>query len=212
MLNQPLAGANVYARNKQTGELVNTAFSGTTRLSFNPANGGLFFIPNVAIAIPDGRFAMALPPGQYEFGVLPVDGGPAAAAQIGFTTQIGNFFGQQNFQEELYKKNQEAAIELRTGVASTVPVIAGKTLTGVNIVTNNVINVNPFGALTNIGFINPSSQFIYAVRIPKSELDTLAAMGPLALQSARFDTYNVDASVPVLFADAMVDNRHGERR
>ena len=91
--------------------------------------------------------------------MLPVDGGPASAAQISFTTQIGNFFGQQNFQEELYKKNQEAAIELRTGVAGTVPVVTGKTLTGVNIVTNSVINVNPFGNVTNIGFINPSSQF-----------------------------------------------------
>ena len=29
-------------------------------------------------------------------------------------------------------------------------------------------------------------------------------MGPLALQAARFDTYNVDASVPVAFAEAMV--------
>jgi len=204
VLNQPVAGANVYARDKKTGALVNTVYSGTTQLSFNPLNGGLFFLPTVATAIPDGRFVMALPPGQYEFGVLPVDGNPAQAAQISFTTQIGNFFGQQNFQEELYKKNQEGSLEKRTGVAGTVPVVAGKTLTGVNIVTNNVINVNNFGNRNFIGFTGSAAGLIYAVRVPKSQLDALAAMGPLALQAAAFDTANVDASVPVAFAEAMI--------
>jgi hypothetical protein len=197
VLNQPLAGASVYARNKQTGALVNTAYSGTTQLSFNPATGGLFFLPTVGTAIQDGRFVMALPPGQYEFGVLPVDGSPAAAGQISFTTQIGNFFGQQNFQEELYKKK-------RSGVAGTVAVVAGHTVKGVNIVTNNVINVNNFGNRNFIGFTGSPAGRIYAVRVPKAQLDALAAMGPLTLQAAAFDTNHVDASVPVSFAEAMI--------
>ena len=204
VLNQPVAGASVYARDKTTGTIVNTAYSGTTRLSFNPANGGLFFINNPAIAIPDGRFVMALPPGNYEFGVEAVDGTPAAAGNISYTALIGNSFGQQNFQEEFFKANVESAIEKRTGQAGTVHVNAGQTVSGVNIVTSNIVNVSNYGNLTNIGYINSPSGRIYAVRVPKSQLNTVAAGGAVNLQAAIFDTYHVDASQPVTFAEAMI--------
>ena len=88
-----------------------SAFSGTTNLSFNPANGGLFFVPyNVGQAILNGNYTIPVPPGNYSVGVEAVDGSPVAAGQVSFTTQIGDFFGQQNFIEEFYNNNSEAPL------------------------------------------------------------------------------------------------------
>ena len=90
---------------------------------------GKYTIPVPMSTLMIGKFLVTLPFALYELAIEAVDGNPTPVGSISFTTQIGNFFGQQNFNEELYKKNQEAAIELRTGVAGTVPVVAGKTLT-----------------------------------------------------------------------------------
>src|SRR5262249_15954477 len=53
VLNQPIAGGSLSAIDRKTNTIVVSAFSGTTNLSFNPANGGLFFVPTVADAIPN---------------------------------------------------------------------------------------------------------------------------------------------------------------
>lgn len=113
-MNQPIAGGSLFAVKRGTGEVTVSAFSGTTNLSFNPANGGLFFVPNVAQAILNGNYVLPLPKGLYNVGVEAVDGLPVPAANISFTTQIGNFFGQQNFTEEFFDKT-EAALERLPG-------------------------------------------------------------------------------------------------
>ena len=109
VFNEPIAGGSLFAVNRDTNEKTVSAFSGTTNLSFNPLNGGLFFIPlaNLDQAIPNGNYVIPVPPGNYSVGVEAVDGSPNAAAQISFTTQIGNFYGQQNFHEEFYNNNSE---------------------------------------------------------------------------------------------------------
>lgn len=207
VLNQPIAGGSVFALNRDTGENTVSAYSGTTNLSFNPVNGGLFFIPiaNISQAIVNGNYTIPVPPGNYSVGVEAVDGSPNAANQISFTTQIGNFYGQQNFIEEFFNNQGEAAIEREPDIEKNVRVNAGAVNSGTNIITNDVITVTPFGARTNIGFINPpAGGFIYAVRFPAAEISALNGGLPTLLQAGLFDTHVVDASVPVVFAKVML--------
>jgi len=203
VLNQPIAGGQLFAVDRATNSRVVSAFSGTTNLSFNPVNGGLFFVPTAANAIPNGNYVIPVKQGNYSVGVEATDGSPAAAGNISFTCQIGNFFGQQNFIEEFWNNNNEGAIEREPGDAKNVHVNAGQVNAGTNITTNNVINVSGFGARTNIGFINaPAGGFIYAVQFPASQISALNGGNPTLLQAGLFDTIVVDASVPVVFANA----------
>ena len=203
VLNQPIAGGQLIATNRDTDTVATTAFSGTTNLSFNPATGGLFFVPTVAAAIPNGNYAIPVPAGNYSVSVEAVDGSPVPAPNIGFTTQIGSFFGQQNFIEEFYNGNSEGAIERDPGDAKNVHVNAGQVSGGTNMTTNSVITINPFGVRTNIGFINPpAGGFIYAVAFPAAEISALNGGNPTNLQAGLFDTANIDPSQPVIFARA----------
>ena len=205
--NQPIAGGSLFAVNWDTGANTVSAYSGTTNLSFNPATGGLFFIPAASIGqgILNGNYTIPVPPGNYSVGVEAVDGSPNSAGQISFTTQIGNFYGQQNFIEEFYNKNSEAAIEREPDQDKNVRVNAGAVNGGTNIITNDVITVSPFGNRTNIGFINPpAGGFIYAVQFPASEITALNGGQPILLQAGLFDTNVVDASAPVVFAKVML--------
>ena len=205
VLNQPVAGANVYAVDRSTNSVVTSAISGTTNLSFNPANGGLFFVPTVGDAIVNGNYTIAVPSGNYSVGVEAMDGSPVAGGQVNFTCQIGGFFGQHNFIEEFWNNNSEGAIERDPGDAKNVHVNAGFITGGNNITTNNVFNISGFGARTNIGFINPpAGGFIYAVQFPASQITALNGGNPVLLQAGLFDSAVVDASAPVLFARAML--------
>jgi len=203
VLNQPIAGGNLFAVDRSNNANTVSAYSGTTNLSFNPANGGLFFVPTVADAIVNGNYTIPVPPGNYSVGVEAIDGSPVAAGQVSFTTQIGNFFGQQNFIEEFYNNNSEAAIERDPGDARNVHVNAGQATGGTNIITNDVFTIAGFGARTNIGFINPgANNFVYAVQFPASQISALNGGNPTLIQAGLFDSNVVDASVPVLFANA----------
>jgi hypothetical protein len=205
VLNQPVAGGSLFAVNRKTNTLTASAFSGTTNLSFNPANGGLFFVPTVADAIPNGNYVIPVPKGSYSVGVEAVDGSPVAAGNISFTCQIGNFFGQQNFIEEFFNNDDEAVIERNPGDAKNVDVNVGLTHSGVNIITNSVFNLSGFGARTNIGFINPpAGGFIYAVAYPAADINAINPAGEIVIQAGLFDTAVVDASVPVVFAQALL--------
>ena len=205
VLNQPIAGGQLRAIDRNTGQAMVSAFSGTTNLSFNPANGGLFFVPTVSDAIPNGNYTIPVPQGNYNVQVEAVDGSPAAAGNIGFTTQIGNFFGQQNFIEEFWNNNSEGAIERDPGDGKNAHVNPGQVNSGVNITTNNVFTIAGFGARTNIGFINPpAGGFIYAQQFPASQITALNGGNPVLLQAGLFDTIPLDASVPVVFAKVML--------
>ena len=207
VFNEPIAGGSLFAVNRDTGENTVSAFSGTTNLSFNPANGGLFFIPlaNLDQAVPNGNYVIPVPAGNYSVGVEAVDGSPNGANQINFTTQIGAFYGQQNFQEEFYNHNSEAAIERDPAQAKNVHVNVGQTNAGNNIVTNNQITIAGFGGRQAQGFINPpAGGLIYAVQFPASQISALNGGNPTLLQMGIFDTLILDASVPVVFARAML--------
>ncbi|HYP29723.1 MAG TPA: matrixin family metalloprotease [Blastocatellia bacterium] len=200
--NQPIAGGSVFAVNRDTKVVASSAFSGTTNLSFNPANGGLFFINDPAIAIPNGNYVLPVPKGNWDVRVEAVDGEPVPAANISFTTQIGNFFGQQNFIEEFFNNNSEGAVERDPGDSKNVHVNPGKTETGINITTNRVIAVSNFGALNSIGFINSPAGRTYAVAFPAAQIGAINPGQDVRVQAGLFNTFLLDASVPAVFADA----------
>ena len=206
VLNQPIAGASVSAHDWELNEFVASAFSGTTNLSFNPANGGLFFVPILAQAILDGKYTIPVPKGRYAVAVEATDGFPVPAANVSFTTQIGNFFGQMNFQEEFYNNGNEGGTEVKPGQKKNVVAKAGQVTSGIDVSTNLNVNINNFGELVAIGFINQPNGFLYAVRVPASQV--LASVPPpparLSLHSALFDTAVVDASVVPVYAEAML--------
>jgi hypothetical protein len=203
VLNQPIAGGSLFAVNRENNSVAVSAFSGTTNLSFNPANGGLFFITDPAVAIPNGNYVLPLRKGNYSIGVEAVDGLPVPAGNISFTTQIGNFFGQQNFTEEFHDR-REAALERLPGDAKVVSSSAGETKRNIDIITNNVLNISNFGALNAIGFINSPAGRTYAVAFPASQIAAINPSGDLFIQAGLFNTHVVDASVPPIFAQAVL--------
>ena len=202
VLGQPIAGGSVFAQGWSTNTVFASAFSGTTRLSFNPVNGGLFFLPAVADAIVDGNYVIPVPKGSYAVGVEAVDGSPAAAGNISFTCQIGGFFGQQNFNEEFWNNNKEAGRELRLGQKKSIAIQPGRTQAGINLTTADSININNFGNLNFIGFTALVPGRMYAVQIPASQLTAVNPGGGILIQAAAFDTNVVDASVVPIFARA----------
>jgi hypothetical protein len=79
-----------------------------------------------------------------------------------------------------------------------------QTTTGINITTNNVINLSNFGVLTNIGFINSPAGRTYAVAFPASQIAAINPGADLFIQAGRFTTAVVDSSVPPIFAQAVL--------
>ncbi len=203
-LGGPVAGASVYAIEQKGDRVVASGYSGTTNLSFNPVNGGLFFVPDPAIGVMNGRYVIPVPKGNYAVGVEAVDGSPAAAANISFTCQIGGFYGQLNFNEEFYNHRREGSLEIRPGDDKNVIVLAGKTRKGIDIVTNDSFNISNFGARNANGFINSVPGRYYAVQIPAAQISAFLPGQPILVQSALFETTVVDASVAPVFSEVMV--------
>jgi hypothetical protein len=203
VLGQPLAGASVYAVDLIGRSVTASAFSGTTQLSYNPVTGGLFFLPLVTDAIVDGKFKMPLPLGLYSLGVQAVDGAPVPVTSISFTTQIGNFFGQHNFNDEYYNF-LEADVERYPGFGKPILVLPGLTRSGVNFVTNRTININNFGTRDFVGFTAAPAGRYYAVRVPASQFVAANPDGKVVVHGALFDTTVADASVAPRFAEALL--------
>ena len=98
-LNQPVAGASVFAVGRKSNEIVATAFSGVTQLSLDPANGALFVLPDPAQGVLSGDYVLPVPAGNYDIGIEAVDGSPVPAGSISYTAQVCAFYGHQNFNE-----------------------------------------------------------------------------------------------------------------
>jgi Matrixin len=204
VLNQPIAGGNVFAVDFLSDKLVASGFSGTTQVSFNPATGGLGLI-DPAFNIPNGNYVIPVKKGLYAVGIEPVDGTPAAAGNISLTCQIGAAFGQQNFNEEFYNRSREDAREVRLGEKFPVLVLPPLNLSsGVDIVTADSININNFGNRNFVGFTALVPGRLYAVQVPASQITAVNPGGDVLLQGVSFDTFVSDASVPAGFAKAVL--------
>jgi hypothetical protein len=206
VLNQPIAGGNVFAVDLLSNKRVVSAFSGTTQASFNPATGGLSLqLNNPAFHIPNGNYVIPVPKGLYAVGIEPVDGTPTAAGNISTTCQIGAIFGQQNFNEEFYNRSREAARETRLGEIFPVLALPGLNISsGINIVTSDSININNFGNRNFVGFTALVPGRLYAVQVPAAQIAAVNPGGELLIQGVAFDTTVANASVVPVFAKAVL--------
>jgi hypothetical protein len=204
ILNQAIAGGNVFAVDLLSDKRIASAFSGTTQVSFNPATGGLALqLNNPAFHIPNGNYVIPVPKGLYAVGVEAVDGAPVPAANISLTCQLGAIFGQQNFNEEFFNR-KEAAREVRLGDKSPVLVVPGLNFLsdGIDFVTSDSININNFGNRNGIGFGGVPPGTMYAVQVPASQVAAINPGGEFFIQGVAFDTTVVNASVVPVFAKA----------
>jgi hypothetical protein len=187
--NRPLACGNIFAIG-QHDVLFSSSYSGTTRASFNPANGGLFLLPNPADGIANGQFVIPLPAGRYRLGVEAVDSAPAATNNISNNCIISGAYGQQNFNEQ--SVNDAKWVNVAVGSATVV-----------NHTTRRDFNIDNFGTLDSRGFVGAPAGRYYAVRIPASQVVPLLNQG-LVLTAGNFVTGIADASVVPRFDIAML--------
>ncbi len=205
VLDQPIAGANAFAVSKLTGRAVASAISGTTQLSYNPANGGLFVIPtNPSFHILDGKYRIPVPLGIYGVGIEPIDGQPVAVGSVSFTAQLGSIFGRLNFNEEFYNRNREEAIEVRPGESAPLLVLPGFTRSGIDLVTTRSFNINNFGNRNFVGFTGAVPGQYYAVQVLASQVAAITPGEPLVAHSVLFNTRVLNASTTPKFAEAIL--------
>jgi hypothetical protein len=198
---EPIAGASVSATNFLNGELFTSGFSGTTRVSFDPATGQIFLV-SPGYNILDGKYTLPVKLGVWKIGIEAVDGLPVPSNSISITAQIGDAFGQQNFNEEFWNGHQEAAREVDPGQALPVASVPNVTVGGIDITTNDQINIRNFGTRDFVGFTGQPAGSYYAVQFPASQI---SALGDNALlQEGAFEVFLADASVVPVFAEAML--------
>jgi hypothetical protein len=200
VLNQPVAGASVSATNVLNGELFDTAFSGTTQLSYDPATGGIFLV-DPSYNIINGNYTLPVKLGLYAIGIEAVDGNPVPASSVSLNAQIGSIFGQQNFNEEFWSAG-DSAIEVQPGFALPVAGAPSLTVGHIDITTNDQINISNFGSRDFVGFTGQAAGSYYAVRIPASQISAINPGGDLYIQEALYDTFDFDASVVPTYAEA----------
>ena len=205
VLNQPIAGGYVQAIDRDTGQEMVGAFSGTANLSFDPNADALSFIDDIDAAVPNGNYVIPVPRGNYNIRVEAVDGSPVAPNQVNLTALVGNSFGQHNFIEEFWNSQSEGSVEREPGDRKNVHVNNGQIKSGVNIVTNRVFSISSFGTRLGYGFINPPpGGFVYAVAFPASQISALNGGNPTLIQAGLFDTSPADLSSPPIFARALL--------
>jgi hypothetical protein len=200
VLGQPVAGASVSATNVLNGELFDTAFSGTTQVSYDPATGSIFLV-DPSYNIINGNYTLPVKLGLYAIGIEAVDGNPVPASSVSLTAQIGSLFGQQNFNEEFWSLG-DSAIEVQPGFALPVAGAPSLTVGHIDITTNDQINIANFGSRDFVGFTGQAAGSYYAVRIPASQISAINPGGDIYIQEALYDTFDFDASVVPTFAEA----------
>ena len=197
-----VAGGHVFTLDRKTDKAGPGAFSGTTQLSFNPATGGLFFLDDPADGVLNGDYVIPVPKGNYDVLIEPVDGTPVPVASISFTTQIGDFFGQQNFNEEVGVRpgHGHLAPRQRTTCRS---MRARPRTTSISSPATTSISTISAAAISSALPSHPPGR-IYAVRIPASQVTAAAAGRDIEIKALAFHTGTVDASVAPVFAEAML--------
>jgi hypothetical protein len=211
LLEQPLAGAHVFAVNLRDQTAGTSAISGTTQVSFDPVTGGLFVFTDPADGIVNGKFVIPLPRGRYRLGIEPVDGQPVSVSSTSVAAQLGNLYGQHIFNEEFPLQFRERHHsewfddgDDRHQPPDRITVRAGETRRHVNIRTNTDINIDNFGDRDFLGFVSAPAGRIYAVRVPAAQIMAASQGGWLSLDAVAFDTGIMDASEIPRYAEAMV--------
>jgi hypothetical protein len=202
VFDEPVAGASVSATGLLDGALFTTGFSGTTQLSFDPATGELFLV-DPSFNIVNGNYVLPVRTGLFNIGMEATDGLPVSSGSISFNALIGDLFGQLDFEEEFWTPG-DSANEVHPGLSIPVPAVAGLTANNINLVTNRQFEIANFGARDFVGFTGAPAGRYYAVRIPASQITALDPGNDLVMQTATFLTIMADASVPPIYAEAIL--------
>jgi hypothetical protein len=203
VLNEPVAGGSVAAFNFLNGEFQAAGFSGTVQVSVDPLTGGLFLV-DPAYHFLNGNYTIPVPLGLWKVNLEALDGTPVPAPNVSISAQIGDIFGQLDFNEELWNGPGESATEARPGFALPVATIPFLTTGGINFVTNQQINIENFGTRDFVGFTASPGGRYYAVRFPASQITGINPGGDFLLQAGTFETILADASTVPLFAEAIL--------
>jgi hypothetical protein len=195
---EPVAGAHVFGITAFTQQTEVSAYSGTTQLSLDPVTGELNLV-SPEFNIIDGRYTIPIRRGLYTVGIEATDGFPVSSGSVSFTAQIGDIFGQQNFNEEFWS-GIDRDVEYSPGIALPVWVVNGKTTRHIDFVTNEQTVIAPFGSRDFVGFTGSAPGSYYAVRIPAG--DITRAGDAILFHQALFDTSVANASEVPVFAEA----------
>lgn len=202
---EPLTGASVFAEDVATGRIVGTAISGTSQWSTLPNGFGAVFL-DAGYHVLDGRYTLVVPPGTYRVGVEAVDDFPVGHANVNLNTILAFELGQDHFPEEYYDGPTEGMIERAPGRSVPVRVRAGEVHGGVDIVTNQRVEIGTFGSFDSLGLTTAQGGSYYAVRIPEERFleadDDLD--GDAILQGAEFLTGVERSSDVPVFAQALL--------
>lgn len=200
---EPVAGAHVYTTNLLNGKIYTSGYSGTSQLSYDPLTGGLFLV-DPSFNIVDGKYVIPVPTGLWKVGVEAVDGNPVPAGSVSFNAIIGSAFGQHDFNEENYDGPFEGAVEENPGFALPVATLSGFSTGGIDIVTNQQVNINNFGAQDFVGFTGATPGTYYAVQFPASQVDAVFPGQDYLIHAGAFHTTVLDSSVVPRFAQAIL--------
>ena len=198
---EPVAGGHVFTIDAKTDTASAGAFSGTVQVSFNPNNGALSVLDVAEGGILDGKYEIPVPKGKYTVHIEAVDGAPVASGSISITAQVGDILGQQNFNEEVGDRSRGND---SFGHDDEIAVNPGQTRKHIDIVTPADINLDNFGNRNFVGFTGATGSYIYAVRVPAAQIAAAGAGKDLRLKGMAYDTFVADASVPPVFAEAVL--------
>lgn len=197
-----VAGANVFAINRRSGERVSSGFSGPARVLVDPATGALF-VPAPEDAVASGSYRIAVPLGLYLVAIEPVDGLPVSPGSINLTAQIGSILGQQNFDEAFWNLRARLGLPPDLGQSLPVPVIPGYGRDGIDFATVETFKAGNVIGRFSSGFTDLGPGTYYIVRVPvQTIIDNFD--GHFSVQSALFETRVVDGSVVPRFSEAMI--------
>lgn len=198
----PVAGANVFAIDRRSGEKVSSAFSGPARVLLDPATGALF-IPDPEEAVPTGAYEIPVPLGLYSVGVEPIDGIPVSAGSISLSAQIGAILGQQNFDREFWSLRDRFGLLEDLGQALPVPVLPGRGADHIDFATTVTFKAGNTVGRFSSGFVDLGPGSYYIVRVPvETVIDSFG--NDFLVQSALFETRVLDSSVVPRFSEAML--------
>jgi hypothetical protein len=201
----PIPGAVVVAKDLRTREIVSSGYTGSILLSGDPVTGEILYLP-AEQGIVDGRFVIPVPAGSYSLTVRPTGLPPYP---ISYTNDAGAPYGLLDFHEEGVDRHDDA-VEYRPGDVNPLRVLAGRTTSGVGIVTNRTIDVTqvgPYNTMSVAALETPEGTvpFRYeAVRIPAARYAELTHSRAMPILAALFLTQPADPSAIQRFPGAML--------
>lgn len=198
----PVAGANVFAINRISDEKVASGNSGSARVLFDPATGGLF-VPGPEEAVANGDYQLAVPLGLYSVGVEPIDGLPVSAGAVNLTAQIGSILGQQTFDRAFWNLRDRFGLPPVLGQALPVFAFPGYDRDDIDFATVTTFKAGNLVGRFSSGFTDLGPGSYYIVRVPVETV--IENFGDaFAVQSALFETRVVDSSTVPNFSEAML--------